>query len=158
MRLFDEILQRFLHDEHLLASERTGEPADFEMQAAVALILLEAAHGDEEYLWQEHRTISNGLKRGFGVGRREVIELLDRAEILRPPICRLGDITALIRDRFDETQREEIVRLLWRVIESDGTIFEWEEVFGEHVARAVGVSAEFVRSVRAASKAPTSSG
>lgn len=156
MRLFDELLRHFLRDEPVLASDRFGDPTDVELQAAVALVLLEAAHGDEEYVWSEHRTIVNGLKNVFGIGRREVLDLLDRAEALRPPVCRLDDVTALMLDRFDQSQREEIVRLLWRVIGSDGVLFEWEEVFAEHVARAVRVDEDFVRSVRPGAEIPRS--
>ena len=140
MRIFDELVRLFLANDHLLASDRTGEPADFELQAAVALLLLEAAHGDEEYVWREHRAIVSALKREFGIGRREVLELLERSEMIRPPILRLDQITQVIVDRFDEKQREEIVRLLWEVVQVDGVVFEWEHVFATHVANAVGIS------------------
>ena len=139
MRIFDELVRLFLRNEHSLASDRTGESADFELQAAVALVLLEAAHGDEEYVWREHSAIVGALKRGFGIGRKEVLELLERSEMMRPPNVRLDQITQIIADRFDQAQREEIVRLLWKIVRVDGVVFEWEHVFATHVANAVGV-------------------
>lgn len=142
MRILDELVRMFLGNEHILASDRTREPADFELQAAVALVLLEAAHGDEEYVWKEHSAIVGALKRGFGIGRREVLELLERAEMMRPPNLRLDQITQVIADRFDQEQREEIVRLLWKIVQVDGVVFEWEHVFATHVADAVGIRDE----------------
>ena len=142
MRLFDELVRFLLSNEHLLASDRTGEPADFELQAAVALLLLEAAHGDEEYAWQEHRAIVSALKREFGIGRREVLELLERSEMIRPPVLRLDQITQVIVERFDEAQRKKIVRLLWDVVQVDGVVFEWERVFATHVVTAVRIDGE----------------
>ena len=142
MRIFDELVRFFLGNEHLLASDRTGEPADFELQAAVALLLLEAAHGDEEYVWREHRAIVSALKREFGIGRREVLELLERSEMIRPPVLRLDQITQVIAERFDEAQRKEIVRLLWEIVQVDGVVFEWERVFATHVANGVGIDDE----------------
>src|SRR5262245_57544462 len=38
-----------------LARDRTGAQADLELQAATTILLIEAAYGDTEYLWREHR-------------------------------------------------------------------------------------------------------
>jgi uncharacterized tellurite resistance protein B-like protein len=141
MRLLDE-LREFLHREHVLASDRTGAPVDVELMAATALLLLEAAHGDEEYVWREHRAIVNGLKHAFGLGKAEARQLLERSEEIRPPRVRLAEVTQVIFDRYDEAQRLEIVRLLWDVVEADGIVKEWEDVFATHVAQTVGISNE----------------
>lgn len=153
MLLLDE-LREFLHREHVLDRDRTGAPADIEIQAATALLLLEAAHGDEEYAWREHRTILRGLKRAFGLGSDEVRRLLQRSEEIRPPAVRLADVTQVILERYDEAQRLEIVRLLWEVIEADGIVLEWEEAFVAHVARAVGISDEGAASARHEGRRP----
>ncbi len=141
MRLLDE-LQKFLHPEHILSKDRSGALADNEIQAATALLLLEAAHGDEEFVWREHRLIVQGLERAFGLARPEVLQLLERSEEIRPPTVRLADVTQVIMDRYDETQRQEIVRLLWAIVDADGVATEWEKVFATHVAQALGISDE----------------
>ena len=41
-------------------------------------------------------------------------------------MVKLADVIDVVRDRFDEKQREEIVRLVWRVVEADGSVGEWE--------------------------------
>lgn len=147
MRLLDE-LNEFLQREHVLAADRTGAPADLEVQAATALLLLEAAHGDEEYVWREHRAIVHGLKRAFGLGKAEVLELLGRSEEIRPPKVRLADITQVIQDRYDASQRREVVRLLWEVVDADGLVEEWENVFATHVSRAIGLRDDEVAAIR----------
>ncbi len=131
-----------------LAVDKTGASADLELQAATAIILLEAAHGDEVYAWSEHRAITRGLERAFGIGREEVVELLGRAEEIRPPVVTLADVTALIAERFTKAQRFEIVRLVWKVIEADHVVDDWETVLADHVARAVGLTAEEARRAR----------
>ena len=150
MSIFDDVKQ-YLQSRHPLAHDRTGAPADLEMQAATAILLLEAAYGDVEYVWREHRAIVKGLERDFGLGKQEVLRLLGRANEIRPPVVKLADVIEVVRDRFDEKQREEIVRLLWRVVEADGSIGEWEEVFADHVAKAVCLNCDHVRAARAAS-------
>jgi uncharacterized tellurite resistance protein B-like protein len=147
VQLFDK-LREFLQRRHPLRHDRTGAEADLELQAATAILLLEAAYGDTEYIWREHRTIVKGLEREFGLGKNEVLELLGRADEIRPPVVKLADVIEVIRARFNQEQHEEIVRLVWRVIEADGVLEEWEENFADHIAHAVGLSVDHARASR----------
>ena len=62
--------------------------SDLEVQAVTAMLLMEAAYGDEAYAWSEHRSIVLGLKRAFGLSRSDVARVMDQAQSLRPPpIC-----------------------------------------------------------------------
>jgi len=131
-----------------LARDRDGRPADLELQAATAVLLLEAAYGDEDYAWREHRAILRGLERGFGIGPMKVRELLGRAEEIRPPAVTLADVTDVLCDRLDADQREEVLALLWDVIEADDVEEEWERSFAEHVAKAVDVAPERAAAAR----------
>ena len=148
MWLLDGV-NEFLHKRHALARDRSGEPADIELRAATAILLIEAAYGDTEYAWREHRTIVKGLEREFGLGKNEVLDLLGRANEIRPPVVKLADVTEVIRDRFTKEQREEVVRFVWRVIEADGNVDEFEGVFGDHIANALGLSREEAQRARA---------
>ena len=112
------------------------------------ILLLEAAYGDTDYLWRENRTIVKGLEREFGLGKREILELLGRANEIRPPVVKLADVTDVIRDRFTLEQRKEVLRLVWRVVEADGTVDEWEESFADHIGKAVGLRGEDARAAR----------
>jgi uncharacterized tellurite resistance protein B-like protein len=153
MRLLDAV-RDFLGRRGAPAHDRSGAPADLELQAATAILLLEAAYGDESYVWREHRAIVKGLEREFGLGRQATLDLLARAEEIRPPVVELADVTGVIRDRFDKEKRQEILRLVRRVIETDGDVAEWEAAFADHVARAVGLSEEDARAARGAGDRP----
>jgi uncharacterized tellurite resistance protein B-like protein len=148
MQLLDR-LQGFLQGRPPLAKDASGAKADAELQAATAILLLEAGYGDAAYDWHEHRTIVKGLERDFGLGRKEVAELLERAGEIRPPVVSLADVTEVIRSRLSSEQRREVVRLLWRVIRADGAVEPWEAAFAEHVAGAVGLTGEEVRAAQA---------
>ena len=147
MWLLDKV-KAFLEERRSLAKDRTGAPTDIELQAATTILLIEAAYGDTEYIWREHRTIVKGLEREFGLGRAEIRDLLGRANEIRPPVVKLADVTDVIRDRFSAEQRKEVLRLVWRVIEADGTVEEWEEAFADHIAKAVGLDREEARASR----------
>ena len=153
MKLLDKA-KEFLQKRHPLEQDRTGAKADLELQAATTILLIEAAYGDTEYVWREHRTIVKGLEREFGLGKREILELLGRANEIRPPVVKLADVTDVIRDRFTEEQRKEVLRLVWQVIEADGAVEEWEEVFADHIGEAVGLSGEDARESRGSSRRP----
>jgi uncharacterized tellurite resistance protein B-like protein len=157
--MLEELRRRV--EEHLrgrpeLREDRDGKPVDLEVQAATAILLLEAAHGDEEYAWREHRTILRGLERGFGIGRDEARALLGRAQEIRPPVVKLADVTQLIAERYTPEQRRSIVALLWKVIDADTVLEPWEEVFGNHVAAAVGLTREEAKAAREGTE-PTAS-
>jgi len=150
MRLWERVKSP-LERRAVLRQDKDGHVADIEVQVAAAILLLEAAHGDEEYEWREHRAIVRGLERGFGIGRAETLHLLARAEEIRPPAVKLADVTAVIVDRYTREQRQSIVALLWKVIDADDVVDEWEEVFADHVARAVGLSREEAERARRSS-------
>jgi uncharacterized tellurite resistance protein B-like protein len=144
-----ERVKAHLERRRALQTDKEGHPADIEVQVATAILLLEAAHGDEEYEWREHRAILRALERGFGIGRKETRQLLQLAEEIRPPAVELDDVTRVVTDRFSREQRRSIVALLWKVIEADDIVEDWEEVFANHVARAVGLSREEAEEAKA---------
>jgi uncharacterized tellurite resistance protein B-like protein len=152
MSLFERVLAH-LRGRPEIADLRSETPADLELKAACAVLLLEAAYGDEDYAWAEHRVIVDGLRRAFGLGRRETLHLLDQAEGIRPPVVALRDVTDVLRDRFDPEQRVRVLTLLWRVVEADGVLEDWENAFATHVAAAVGLTPEQADRARDAARA-----
>jgi uncharacterized tellurite resistance protein B-like protein len=141
-------LKDHLHQQHALAKDRTGTPADLELRAATAVLLLEAAYGDTEYVWREHHTIVKGLERDFGLGKREILDLLGRANEIRPPVVKLADVTDVIRERLTPDQRQQVARLVWSVVAADGDVEEWEESFADHIGRALALSRAEARAAR----------
>jgi uncharacterized tellurite resistance protein B-like protein len=148
VKLLDRI-RSHLNARRLLAVDRRGKAADIELEAATAILLLEAAYGDEEYAWSEHRVLLRALERGFGLGKKETLSLLDRAEEIRPPIVSLDDVTDVLVDRFNVDQRQEVIALIWKVIDADDIVEEWEESFANHIAEAVGLSPGQAQAARA---------
>lgn len=137
MWLLDKV-KSHLQGRAALAHDRTGAAADLELKAAIAVLLLEAAYGNEEYVWREQRAIVNGLEREFGLGKKEILDVLGRASEIRPPVVKLSDVTDVIRERLTPEQRGQVVQLVRDVIRADGSVEEWEEAFAKHVAKAVG--------------------
>jgi uncharacterized tellurite resistance protein B-like protein len=147
-----ERVRELLGRKHPLAKDAEGEPVDLEVRAAAAVLLLEAAYGDEAYVWKEERALVRGLERAFGIGRAETRELLDRAEQIRPPVVTLADVTDVLGHRYDLAQRKQVLALLWRVIQADARVVPWEAAFVEHVTRALGLTAAQGEEARASTR------
>ena len=147
-----ERVRELLAGQAPLAKDAKGDPADLEIQAAAAVLLLEAAYGDTEYVWREERVLVRGLERAFGIGRRETRELIGRAEEIRPPVVKLADVTEVLASRYDVAQRKQILALLWSVIEADAVVEPWEAAFAEHVTQALGLTAAQGDEVRSAAR------
>jgi uncharacterized tellurite resistance protein B-like protein len=141
MWLLDRV-RAHLEREAPLAKDGQGVPIDLEVKAAAAVLLLEAAHGDETYAWKEERALVRGLERAFGIGRSEAHDLIGRAEEIRPPAVRLADVTEVLATRLSASQRERVLTLLWQVIEADEVLEPWEAAFAEHATRALGLTRE----------------
>jgi uncharacterized tellurite resistance protein B-like protein len=152
MSLFERVRELLRRKAPPLAKDAKGAPVDLEVQAAAAVLLLEAAHGDEEYVWREERVLVRGLEHAFGIGRQETQELIGRAEEIRPPVVKLADVTEVLGSRFDLEQRKAVLALLWRVIDADENVAPWEAVFVRHVTQALGLSEAQGEEVRAAKR------
>ena len=58
-------------------------------------------------------------------------------------------MTDVISRRYGDAQRQDVVTLLWQVIDADDFVAEWEEAFASHVTRAVGLSPAQAAAARA---------
>ncbi len=141
-------IRRLLRIRHTTAVHDPRVREDEEIRAVVAMLLLEAAYGDEEYVWCEHQTIVRGLKRVFGLSRAEVDDVLARARFLRPPGMRLSEATRFLTRNLDEPDRQAIVELLLRVVDADGITEEWERAFVEAVSEALGLDEQSLECIR----------
>jgi uncharacterized tellurite resistance protein B-like protein len=142
-----------LEREAPLAKDGHGAPVDLEVKAAAAVLLLEAAHGDETYPWKEERALVRGLEHAFGIGRREAHDLIGRAEEIRPPVVRLDDVTEVLATRLSAPQRERVLTLLWQVIDADEVLEPWEAAFAEHATRALGLTQQQGEEARSRARA-----
>lgn len=147
MSLLDRV-RHHLERKPPLAADAEGAPADLELKAAAAVLLLEAAYGDEEYLWKEGRALVRALEHGFGIDREEALEIVGRAEAIRPPTVRLDDVTHVLCARYDAAQRQQVLALVWKVIDVDGVLAEWEAAFAEHLTGALELTSEQGREAR----------
>jgi uncharacterized tellurite resistance protein B-like protein len=143
-----ERVREFLGREGPLARDRSGDYADMNLWVETVVLLLEVAYGDTQYADRERRVIRRSVAREFGILQKDARALMESAERARPEQGDLSGIARRIRDQYDEKQRQRIVALLWKVVEADGVVEDFEEAFASHVARLVELTPEQNRQAR----------
>jgi len=135
-----EKLKSIFEGRHELAVDANGAPADEELRAATAVLLLEAAHGDQELLRQEAKTVLRAMQREFGLSAEEARELAGRAEAIRPPAVTLQELTDVVHRGFTPEQRRRVLALVWKIVEADHEETDWEGTFVQFVKERLGLS------------------
>lgn len=113
---------------------------DLTLRDAAVALLLEAAYGDTSFAEEERATILRGVEREFGVSEIEAATFMDSASGARPPARRLRELTDTVCRGYDTEQKLRLMALLWNVVRSDERVADFEQVFADHVARAVGLT------------------
>ena len=140
MTILDRLRRWAEPDDPALATDRTGAALSLQLRDAAVALLLEAAYGDAALAEEERKALLGGIEEQFGVSIVEAAAFMDSALGARPPLQSLRELTERVRTGYDHEQKIELLTLLWEVVRADERISEWERVFADHVAAAVGLT------------------
>lgn len=120
----------------------SGEPApetaanSDEVAAAAAAILVETALLDGEFDDAERRTIHAILVERFGLSGNDADTLIDTSAEVAEAAGANGVFAAtqVIRDRFSEEERIDMMEMLWQVAYADGNLHDYEANLVRRVA------------------------
>jgi uncharacterized tellurite resistance protein B-like protein len=114
----------------------TREPLDL----ATAALLLELARSDFSESAQEVEAIRHLLQRRFGLHDTAIDELIRNASRRADTAVSLHEFTHRLNRELPETDKLEIVEMLWRVSHADGHIDKHEEQLIQRVAGLLHIS------------------
>jgi uncharacterized tellurite resistance protein B-like protein len=114
----------------------TREPLDI----ATAALLLELARSDFAESAQELEAIRHLLQRRFGLQEQALDELIRAASRRADTAVSLHEFTHRLNRELPESDKLEIVELLWRVSHADGRIDKHEEHLIQRVAGLLHIS------------------
>jgi len=97
------------------------------LAVATCALLLELAYADGEFDHQEERRLRSLLAERFELTSGDLRELLERAHRERHESVDLYSFTRVLNDVFDPSQKQELLRAMWRVVYADGTMHHHEE-------------------------------
>ena len=107
------------------------------LDAAACALLLELAYADDDFSAAERDHVEELIREQFGLNVDGARELLSLCESERSGSADLRQMTQLIREKYDPSQKSQLVEALWGLALSDGRI-------AQHEASMLGKIAELL--------------
>lgn len=99
------------------AEQRAGD-----LRLAVAVLLVEAAHRDEQFGPEERAVIERLLTEKFALSKDECDQLISSGEATTARMVQLHPYTHAVFEQMDPEQRIQLVEMLWEVAYADGVL------------------------------------
>jgi uncharacterized tellurite resistance protein B-like protein len=110
-----------------------------EFRLATAAVLLDIAYADGSFSPAEDGNATTFLKRTFDLSEEDARELIEAADEIRANTIDHFAMTNFIRKNSTLAQRIDIVKTMWRMAYSDGTLSEYEGYLVRKLADLLGL-------------------
>ena len=121
----------------------TGADASaLKMHIAAGVLLLEAAHVDNECTEEEMLHVVQTLKNMFNLSSEYVDELIEEAHLERKNSVDLWQFTNKMNQNFSQEEKIQVMEDVWRVIHADGQLEKHEDQFAHKLANLLRLSHE----------------
>lgn len=137
--MFDSI-SRFFQDRLAPSGNETDDAQ--RLQVATCVLLLEAAHADDEFSQVEQERIVNLVQRRFQLEEGEAGRLVALAHEARRAEEGLYGFTRLVNENYTRPRKLAILELLWEVVYSDGVLEAHEDALMHKLGTLLGVRHE----------------
>jgi uncharacterized tellurite resistance protein B-like protein len=122
----------------LMGEAPKAGPAD--LREAVAVLLLEAAHRDDDFSPEERATITRILSARFPLSREECLGLIAQAEKTNADMVQLHPYTHAVAEQMAPAGRIELIEMLWEVAYADGVLDPEEDALIRRIGSLIYVS------------------
>jgi len=119
-----------------------SQSPDDQNKLAACVILLEAAHIDNQCSDEEMEHIVATMKKDFSLGHGLVEELLELANRRREEAVDLWQFTNAINQNSNQQQKMAIMESVWQLIFADGKLDMHEDYFAHKLANLLRLSHE----------------
>jgi len=115
-------------DEHINAgSSQAREPQSIKLHVAAAALLVEIAEADGDFSDDERKRIIDLMKAEFNLDDECVNELLNLSEKKVKESVSVYEFTSIINEGFNQLEKLELIKNLWRIIYQDGKLDSHED-------------------------------
>lgn len=121
-------------------------------QVAAAALMVEAARLDRNFDEGERATITRVVKEQFGLTDDAANDLVEIAEKRQKANYSDMAFINIVANSFDEGEKKDLLKMLWSVALSDGSLHKFEEHLVNHVAKELGLSAADTEAAKEAAK------
>jgi uncharacterized tellurite resistance protein B-like protein len=133
-------LRRFLSD--MSASDDRAEVGEDEVQLAAAALLFHVIAVDGVASEKERSQLEALLERRFDLEAHQARSLVSAAEEADAEAVDLYGFTSILKRRLDESDRERIVEMMWKLVFADGAVHEFEDNVVWRVAELLAVPSQ----------------
>jgi uncharacterized tellurite resistance protein B-like protein len=110
------------------------------LEAASAALLVEAACMDGHIDEQEREKIISLMQANFGLNNEESETLVEETQSVLEQTGDLYTFTRVIKDRFDQQERIQMIEMLWEVAFADGNVDYYESNLISRIAGLIYVN------------------
>ncbi len=110
------------------------------LHLAAAALLAEVALGDGDFDDAERRAINGIVSKRFGLSETQAMALVEAAELAAEDATHLLRFTRVIKDNFTESERVELIEMIWEVVYADGVLHDYEDSLLRRIAGLIYVS------------------
>ncbi|MGB5289704.1 MAG: TerB family tellurite resistance protein [Ignavibacteriaceae bacterium] len=116
-------------DEHpgINSNQPTRESSSKKLQVATAALLVEIAKADGDFSDDERKRIIDLMKAEFNLDDECVNELLNLSEQKVKDSISVYEFTSVINESFNQQEKLELIKNLWRIIYQDGKLDSHED-------------------------------
>ena len=132
-----DAIKRFF--EQNLVPETVAVDSSHQLKLATAALLVEMMEQDEKVLDSERLSVCKALKENFDLNDEEASELLSLAEQEVTNATDYYQFTRLIAEQYSQTQKIQVIELLWRVALADNHLDAYEEHMVRRIADLIYV-------------------
>ncbi len=111
-----------------------GTHSHDELQIAAAALVVEAGCLDGHYGDAEQAAIDNLIRQRFGLNQAEAASLHELAVAEQSEANQLLGFTRVIKQRYSDEERIELIEMAWEVVYADGELHDHEA----HLLRRLG--------------------
>lgn len=133
---------------------RTSEPQPpyrhDPLRLATAAVLLDIAHADGEFTPAEDGDIAGYLAKMFQLSGDDTRELIEAADEIRRKTIDHFALTSYIRKNMTAEQRLDIVKTMWRMVYSDGTLTDYEGYLVKKMGDLMGIERHVIIDAKSA--------
>ena len=109
------------------------------LRLATAAVLLDIAYADGSFSPAEDGNVVGFLAERFALSREDATELIEAADEIRRKTVDHFALTHYIRKNSPLAERIDIVKTMWRLVYSDGTLTDYEGYLVRKLADLLGL-------------------
>ncbi len=123
------------------ATDKSSPSSDQDRtQVAAAVLLLEAAHVDNECTEKELTHVIDTLRVNFNLSAEITSELIDIARAEKSTAVDLWEFTNQINETHSIAEKTILLESVWRIIYMDGRLDKYEDQFAHRLANLLRLS------------------